>query len=217
MRIESLLRHRSAPIFRLAAPVIALCLFAFSGCKDGVGDPKPEQEIIQDVTGTVRWRVDIDSTLYVVVPDFNPDTAFALTGALLPPDNLPDEYKGEGVRVYFCGEVVEIPPNIELPMPPLRLTCIIKTSTVIRRARGTIREINRGPSVTICAVVADFEPIITSAFALTGLPEYMPENNLPDEFKHEGLRVLFSGEILPLPPNVDLVARPLILTHIQKL
>jgi len=193
--------------------LFAACFAFFQGCDDCEVKPEPPVETIQDVTGTIRWRLDIDSSLYVVIPDFNPDISYALTGAFLPLDNLPEEYKGEGVRIYFCGEVVEVPAGIQVPAPPLKLTCIIPTYNIIRNARGRIRELNRGPSIIYLAV-PDYQPI--APFALNGFPDYLPPDNLPEEFKQDSLRINFSGEIVQLPANIDPIARPLRLTEIEK-
>lgn len=75
-------------------------------------------------------------------------------------------------------------------------------------------------------ILEDFQPSLyvvipdsnhSIAFALSGLPEFLPPENLPDEFKKSGLRVTFNGEIVNIPPEVRLPAVPLRLVGIKKL
>jgi len=193
-----------------------LCFAGLQGCEEEPTSSHPASEIIEDVTGRIRLKADMDSSLYVIVPDFNPDTVFALTGPYLPSDNLPEEFKVNGLRVFFGGEVVDVPPDISLPAKPLKLSCILKTGFFIfRNGRGTIKEIF-DPRSVVYVIITDFDR--SALFLSPELPGYLPPDNLPDEFKVNGLKVLFSGEIVPLPPSVDLFyGIPLKLSSISKL
>ena len=45
---------------------------------------------------------------------------------------------------------------------------------------------------------------------------YAP-SNLPEEFKQDGLRVIFSGKVAAIPPNVRMIGIPLELVKVEKL
>ena len=61
--------------------------------------------------------------------------------------------------------------------------------------------------------VTEFNSVFLVIDDADGSP-YLP-SNLPEEFAHEGLRVLFSGNRQEIPPNVRLVGAPLELTKIE--
>ncbi|MEX0686037.1 MAG: hypothetical protein WD267_08140 [Balneolales bacterium] len=53
-------------------------------------------------------------------------------------------------------------------------------------------------------------------FAVTGMPDHLPNDNLPDEFKEDSLRVHFEGEIVEVSDQERLPAPPMILHEIRK-
>lgn len=44
----------------------------------------------------------------------------------------------------------------------------------------------------------------------------VPDRPLPVRLRQDGLRVVFSGELLPVPPNVRVVGEPVRLTRIRR-
>ena len=57
--------------------------------------------------------------------------------------------------------------------------------------------------------------IIISNYIYQGQNEHFAPTNLPDSFKTDGLRVLFSGKRGEIPPNVRMMGTPLTLSSIQ--
>jgi hypothetical protein len=68
-----------------------------------------ERGTIQQLSANQQW--------YIIAPDFDPTTRFL-------PSNLPDEFKRDGIRIIFSGEIGEIPPNVRLIGTPLHLKAI---------------------------------------------------------------------------------------------
>lgn len=68
--------------------------------------------------------------------------------------------------------------------------------------RGTVRQI----SGDVYGLEPDSDPGT----------RYLPET-LPAEFKQEGLRVIFSGTVGEIPPNVRMMGTPFTLTDIRRL
>ena len=79
---------------------------------DRVDDAGPAPEL-RDIAATVR-RMPIDSDNYVLIPDRDPDVHFI-------PDELPQAFREDGLRVRFDAERAEIPSNVRLMGPPIRL------------------------------------------------------------------------------------------------
>lgn len=195
------------------AAMSTLCLVAFKGCDNHAVDPDGQiQGKIEDATGIVYGKKEgSQPPLYIVVPDFDPKTIFALTGIFLPPNNLPKEFEGEGIRVVFSGMIVEVPPEYRLAAIPLKLTSINRTD-MIKDANGIIKRL-AGFQPPLYVVTPDFNT--ATGFALNGA--LLPPDNLPDEFKQDGLKVSFSGVIVPIPPELRMVAGPLKLSSIKKI
>lgn len=78
-----------------------------------------------------------------------------------------------------------------------------RSSGTLRDERGTIREVGSGAGQF--GIVPDFD---------TGT-RFAPDR-LPDEFKTDGLRVIFSGRVGEIPPNVRMWGTPLELTGIRR-
>jgi hypothetical protein len=57
--------------------------------------------------------------------------------------------------------------------------------------------------------------IIISDYIYQGQNEHFAPTNLPDSFKTDGLRVLFSGKRGEIPPNVRMMGTPLTLSSIE--
>ena len=72
----------------------------------------------------------------------------------------------------------------------------------LREATGTILEV----SGNLFALVPDVRPTT----------RWIPLN-LPAALRQDGLRVQFSGFLEPIPPNVRMMGRPLLLTAVQRL
>ena len=68
---------------------------------------------------------------------------------------------------------------------------------------GTIQQLANNPKWFV--IVPDFDTSI----------RYLP-SNLPPELRQNGMRVVFSGQIGEIPPNVRLIGTPLDLTFIEK-
>ena len=68
-------------------------------------------------------------------------------------------------------------------------------------ATGTIRQVSAG----LIALVPDARPAT----------RYVPQN-LPEGFQQDGLRVVFSGWLEEIPPNVRMIGQPLVLTALRR-
>ncbi len=59
--------------------------------------------------------------LFVLVPADNPNQRYIA-------DNMPADFKKEGLLVTFNGDVGKIPPNVRMMGTPLHLKCICITA-----------------------------------------------------------------------------------------
>jgi hypothetical protein len=85
--------------------------------QDGESAEEPADDaVVTDAVGTVH-EVGAGSGRWSLVPDDDPGQRYA-------PDELPEAFRVEGLRVVFSGEVGEIPPNVRMWGTPLHLTAI---------------------------------------------------------------------------------------------
>ncbi len=76
--------------------------------------PSAPGDVVEDQSGTT---VQVRDEWIGLVPDDDPGTRYA-------PDELPAEFRRDGLRVVFSGTVGEIPPNVRLWGTPFELTAI---------------------------------------------------------------------------------------------
>jgi hypothetical protein len=74
----------------------------------------------------------------------------------------------------------------------------------VNNATGTVQRVSPGADWYV--IVPDHDPT----------ERFLPKN-LPDDFRKDGLRVLFSGTIGEIPPNVRLVGTPFELKQIERI
>lgn len=74
--------------------------------------------VLKNAKGTIKILEDGQTA--VIVPDNNPNGRYIST-------QLPEEYKKEGLKVTFCGDVGKIPPNFRMIGTPLKLKCVCIT------------------------------------------------------------------------------------------
>ncbi|MBL0309185.1 MAG: hypothetical protein IPP77_05770 [Bacteroidetes bacterium] len=94
--------------------IIGACLFLFTS----LFSQEDNFEWIRKING-VKGKVtmlEFEQT-WIIIPDENPNGRYFS-------NQLPDEYKKEGLKVSFCGMVGKIPPNVRLLATPLKLSCI---------------------------------------------------------------------------------------------
>lgn len=77
-------------------------------------------------------------------------------------------------------------------------------SNYIKDVTGTIR---------VLLAARDINVIVTDG---NDRKRYLP-SNLPDGFKIDGLKVVFSGKVGKIPPNATMLGTPLELTKIEEL
>ncbi|MFX0201117.1 MAG: hypothetical protein ACFFCW_33785, partial [Candidatus Hodarchaeota archaeon] len=73
----------------------------------------------------------------------------------------------------------------------------------VSNEKGTIRLIS--PEQGWYVIIPDYD----------NTQRFLP-TSLPDRFKKDGLKVIFSGKICEIPENVRLVGTPLLLTSIEE-
>lgn len=71
----------------------------------------------------VKAKVEVmdNGQLFVLVPADNPNQRYIA-------DNMPSDFKKDGLHVTFTGDVGKIPPNVRMMGTPLHLKCICITS-----------------------------------------------------------------------------------------
>ena len=80
----------------------------------------------------------------------------------------------------------------------------MNSEKIVNAVKGTIQQLS--PNSAWYVIIPDDEKN----------QRYAP-TNLPDEFKKDGLRVIFSGKVAEIPPNVRMVGVPLELIKIENL
>lgn len=73
------------------------------------------ERTIKNVKGTVKFLGD-EKTI-IIAPDDNPNGRYIS-------QQVPEEYKKDGVKITFSGNVGKIPPNYRMLGTPLKLKCI---------------------------------------------------------------------------------------------
>ncbi|HEY7412638.1 MAG TPA: hypothetical protein VII13_17995 [Vicinamibacteria bacterium] len=96
---------------RLATLALGLVLGACAARAPAAADGGQH---VENAPGVIRRVGDLG---YGIVPDADPGTRYA-------PDALAEEFRVDGLRVIFSGEVREPPPHARLWGTPLRLTSI---------------------------------------------------------------------------------------------
>jgi hypothetical protein len=80
----------------------------------------------------------------------------------------------------------------------------MNSDNTINAMKGTIQQLSSGSEWYV--IIPDDEKN----------QRYAP-SNLPDEFKKDGLRVIFSGKVAEIPPNVRMIGIPLELVKVENL
>jgi hypothetical protein len=80
----------------------------------------------------------------------------------------------------------------------------MNSDNTINAMKGTIQQLSPGSEWYV--IIPDDEKN----------QRYAP-SNLPDEFKKDGLRVIFSGKVAAIPPNVRMIGIPLELVKVENL
>lgn len=96
-----------------AAPAVAVAASAAPE-GDAMDDAPTAGDEIHDVPGHV---VHIRGDWYALDPEGQPGSRYA-------PDDLPEEFRQDGLAVVFSGRIGEIPPNVRMWGTPLELTAI---------------------------------------------------------------------------------------------
>jgi hypothetical protein len=157
---------------------------------------------VDDLTGTVNFIGDVP------VINVDGDQKQRFCG-----DMLDESLKVEGIKIKFSGIKGAIPPNIRMMCSPLKITKAIALSpiptqnntpsatdfeyetTLLKNVKATVKVLNNGELFVI-----------------------VPDNNenmryisqqLPKEFKIDGLKVTFTGWEGKIPPNVRMMGKPL--------
>jgi len=97
---------------------VALVMIILTGMTQNT-DFSWEKEI-KNVKATVQ--VMSNGELFVIVPDSNSNMRYIS-------QQLPEEYKKDGLKVTFTGWEGKIPPNVRMMGKPLKLTCICTTKS----------------------------------------------------------------------------------------
>ncbi len=101
--------------------IAAIFVTGMSSCRQA--EPKPEAKsesesqpataALTDVAATLK-RFPIDAETFLLIPEAHPDERYL-------PDDLPEAFREDGLRVLFSGELREILPNERLIGTPIRL------------------------------------------------------------------------------------------------
>ncbi len=98
-------------------PVLVVGLLAILFVKSQGLDFEWERKV-KGVKGTVKFLEDKETV--VIVPDDNPNMRYIS-------QQLPEEYKKEGLKICFTGWLGKIPPNVRMLGTPLKLNCVCTT------------------------------------------------------------------------------------------
>ena len=107
--------------------IISQCVFSCSSQKT---DFEWEKKV-SNVKATIKFLEDKETV--VIVPDDNASMRYIS-------QQLPEEYKKEGLKVTFSGWLGKIPPNVRMIGKPLKLKCICITSTEQKKFKLTKRK-----------------------------------------------------------------------------
>ena len=77
---------------------------------------------VSNETGKIQLISSTQKNWYVISPDYDDTQRFL-------PDNLPDIFKKDGLKVIFSGKICEIPENVRLIGTPLILIGIEEVKT----------------------------------------------------------------------------------------
>jgi len=94
---------------------VVFASLAVLGCSKG-GSPRTANGELRDVPAVVQ-RFPIDSDTFVLVPVDSTDTRYV-------PDELPVEFRQDGLHVVFSGKLAPIPPNVRLVGIPIELQSV---------------------------------------------------------------------------------------------
>jgi len=94
--------------------ITSLTLLTMSITFAQIQDFEWEREI-KNVKGTIK--VLSNGELFVIVPDDNANMRYIS-------QQLPEEYRKDGLKVTFSGWEGKIPPNVRMMGKPLKLKCI---------------------------------------------------------------------------------------------
>lgn len=103
---------------------VALLFIALGNAMAQSTDFEYEKEQIKNVKATVK--VLNNGELYVIVPDNNENMRYIS-------QQLPKEFKVDGLKVTFTGWEGKIPPNVRMMGKPLKLKCICISKSEMKK------------------------------------------------------------------------------------
>lgn len=156
---------------------------------------------ISDLVGTVRMGENIPIIVSVADP-----------GKVYCGYALREELRVNGLKIKVSGILGKIPPNVRMMCSPLKITeaSIIDSSSkkivksqdwgyeidyMVTNEKGTVKFLE---NQEIVVIVPDKNP--------TG--RYI-SNQLPEEYRKDGLKVTYSGDVGKIPPNFRMLGTPL--------
>lgn len=111
--------------------LFVLCL---SGCDaiQFIGNNRTENcdsvfdgKAYSDAKGTLSFEsTGSNEGIYLITLACDTLRTYAITGPYLSSDNLPEDFRKDGMKVVFSGELVDVPPVVRLRANPLRITKI---------------------------------------------------------------------------------------------
>ncbi len=139
------------------------------------------------------------------------------------PINLDETLKKEGQEVAFEGALGKIPANVRMSATPIQLYVCRRLYRTQPNEDGSEMEVNNQKQETTQQEAPLFLEnrkgkimqiggtwIIEMEGGKRFVPDYMPE-----DFKVEGLEIIFSGNAGTNPPNVKVLGDPLSITAMQ--
>ncbi|HLP21612.1 MAG TPA: hypothetical protein VK174_14970 [Chitinophagales bacterium] len=116
----------------LSTIMILIGIFAINA---QVTDFEYEKTLLKNVKATIK--VLNNGELFVIVPDNNENMRYIS-------QQLPEEFKKDGLKVKFTGWEGKIPPNVRMMGKPLKLKSICVTKTeqkkfAIKKAKYTFK------------------------------------------------------------------------------
>ncbi|HAE14010.1 MAG: hypothetical protein R2767_03675 [Chitinophagales bacterium] len=137
------------------------------------------------------------------------------------PVNLPEEFKTDGQEVVFEGVLGEIPANVRLQGKPVEITLIKRLYRAVPKDKtDDIGHTDGGDKKQPEAIenLRGVVMLVANTWLIEGernghTERFVPDN-MPEEFREEGLEVFVSGSAGYLDPNVRAMGRPFRITEL---
>lgn len=136
------------------------------------------------------------------------------------PINLEERLKSDGQEVAFEGALGKIPPNVKMTATPIQLhQCRRLYRTKPNEDGSEMEVVNKEAQQEAPIYLEDREGKIMYVggiwiIEMDGGKRFVPDY-LPEDFKVDGLQIIFSGNAGTNPPNVKALGDPFSITAMQ--